>query len=191
MRAADLPGLGSVPARPDVRSYDDLVAYIAPTILCPTVLVAQSMGAYVALQLALRCPGAITHLVLVAATGGIDIASHGAADWRGDYALAFPTAAPWASGPVPDLAGRLSEISVPVLLIWATDDPWSPLSAAKALRGKFRSASLVTFASDDHWVAQSNNVETHADSVISRGLRRALRLIFHPLAAGMCHTPAR
>jgi pimeloyl-ACP methyl ester carboxylesterase len=43
------------------------------------------MGAYVALQLVLRCPGAITHLVLVAATGGVDVASHSAVDWRGDY----------------------------------------------------------------------------------------------------------
>ena len=91
-QAVDLPGLGSVPARPEVRSYDDLVAYVAPLIVDPTALVAQSMGAYVALQLALRCPGVLTHLVLVAATGGVDVASHGAVDWRGDYASAFPTA---------------------------------------------------------------------------------------------------
>jgi pimeloyl-ACP methyl ester carboxylesterase len=156
MRAADLPGLGSVPARPDVCSYDDLAAYLAPTIMDPAVLVAQSM-ARVALQLALqtRCDYAS---VLVAATGGID---------------ARVTAPPTGEAQRRRSRGRRrghqggsgsrrpsSEISVPVLLIWATDDPWSPLSAAKALCRTFRSASLVTFASDDHWVAQSSDIET-------------------------------
>ncbi len=81
VHAIDLPGLGSVPALPDVRSYDDLVDYVARAITAPTAVVAQSMGAYVALQLTLRYPRLVTHLVLVAATGGIDVARHGASEW--------------------------------------------------------------------------------------------------------------
>lgn len=118
------------------------------------------MGTYVALQLALGCPGVVTHLVLVAGTGGVDVASYNAGDWRSDYATTFPTAAPWARAEVPDLTSRLGDIAVPVLLIWATDDAWSPVSAAKALVGKFRSASLLTFRSDDHWIARTQTVET-------------------------------
>ena len=52
--ALDLPGLGSVPARADVAGYDDLVRYVARKIHAPTTLIAQSMGAYIAIELALR-----------------------------------------------------------------------------------------------------------------------------------------
>src|SRR5712692_9113167 len=50
------------------------------------------MGAYVALQLALRYPPLVTHLVPVAATGGVDMAKYGAVDWREEYATAYPQA---------------------------------------------------------------------------------------------------
>jgi pimeloyl-ACP methyl ester carboxylesterase len=53
VQAVDLPGLGFVPASPDVRSYDDLVDYVARAIAAPAAVAAQSMGSYVALQLAL------------------------------------------------------------------------------------------------------------------------------------------
>ena len=65
--AIDLPGLGSVPARDDIRSYDDLAEYVAGILAAPSAIVAQSMGAYVALRVALRYPHLVTHLVLVAA----------------------------------------------------------------------------------------------------------------------------
>src|SRR5262249_4384675 len=117
-----------------------------------SVVVAQSMGAYVALQLALQHPHLVTHLVLIAATGGVDVASHGAADWRQDYASAFPAAAAWARTSVPDLTHRLSDLVIPVLLIWATHDTLSPLPVAHALAAKIGSSSIITFPSSDHWV---------------------------------------
>jgi pimeloyl-ACP methyl ester carboxylesterase len=55
-QALDLPGLGCVPARANVASYSDLVKYVAKKIDTPTALVGQSMGAFVALELALRYP---------------------------------------------------------------------------------------------------------------------------------------
>src|SRR5262245_44943078 len=103
VQAVDLPGLGGVPAQPDVASYDDLVGYVARTITAPTAIVAQSMGSFIALELALRFPRLVSHLVLVAATGGIDVASLGGVDWREDYATAYPHAPVWARGPVRDL----------------------------------------------------------------------------------------
>ena len=153
VQAIDLPGLGFVPASPDVRSYDDLVDHVARAIAAPTaVVVAQSMGTYVALQLALRYPHLVTHLVLVAATGGIDVGIHGAKDWRQEYASAFPHAQDWALASVPDLSDRLSDITIPVLLIWPTHDTLSPLPVAQALASKIPFASLVTFPSNDHWI---------------------------------------
>ena len=88
----DLPGLGPVPSHPAVSSYDSLVEYVARAIQTPTVLVGQSMGAFVALQLALRHPDLVTHLVLVVAAGGVDMAAHGASDWRVDYGVSYPQA---------------------------------------------------------------------------------------------------
>ena len=50
-------------ARADVAGYDDLVGYVARRIDAPTRLVAQSMGPYVAIELALRSPRGVTGLV--------------------------------------------------------------------------------------------------------------------------------
>jgi pimeloyl-ACP methyl ester carboxylesterase len=152
VQAVDLPGLGFVPASPDVRSYDDLVDYVARAIAAPAAVAAQSMGSYVALQLALRYPHLVTHLVLVAATGGIDVGVHGASDWRQEYASTFPHAQKWARALVPDLSHRLNDITIPVLLIWPTHDTLSPLSVAHALASMIPRASLVTFPSNDHCV---------------------------------------
>ena len=55
-QAVDLPGLGPVPPHPAVTGYDSLVDHVARALSSPTVLVVQSMGGYVALQLALRYP---------------------------------------------------------------------------------------------------------------------------------------
>jgi pimeloyl-ACP methyl ester carboxylesterase len=147
----DLPGLGSVPARGDVAGYDDLVGYVARRIDVPTTLVAQSMGAYVAIELALRYPRAVTRLVLAAATGGVDMAMHGAAEWRDDYRQAFPHAEAWALASVPDLTARVPDINIPVLLLWATADALSPMSVAHALASRIRTARLMVFHSENHW----------------------------------------
>ncbi len=149
----DLPGLGPVPARPDVSSYHDLVDFVGTDITSPTVMVAQSMGGYVALQLALRYPDRITHLVLAAVTGGVDMSLHRAADWRAEYAASHPQAQPWARDQVPDLTDQLHAIAVPVLLLWPARDPLSPLSVASVISSRLANVSLVTFDSDDHWAA--------------------------------------
>jgi len=75
-----------------------------------------------------------------------------AADWRKDYARAFPAASEWARSWVPDLTNRLSDLAIPVLLIWATHDALSPLPVAHALAAKIGSSSIITFPSSDHWV---------------------------------------
>ena len=68
----------------------------------------------------------------------------GATDWRRDYATAFPTAEAWARSPVPDLTNCLNRLAIPVLLIWATHDPLSPLHVAHTLAAKIPSASIIT-----------------------------------------------
>jgi pimeloyl-ACP methyl ester carboxylesterase len=160
IQALDLPGLGPVPPHTDVSSYDSLVDYIARAVPASTVLVGQSMGGYVALQLALRYPQLVTHLVLVVAAGGVDMAACGARDWRVDYGVSYPEAQHWARDVVPDLTSKLKTITMPVLLLWATRDPFSPLAVARTIAREIAHARLVTFETDDHWVARRFPDET-------------------------------
>jgi pimeloyl-ACP methyl ester carboxylesterase len=150
----DLPGFGPVPPRPDVVSYDSLVDHVAGALSDPAVLVGQSMGGFVALQLALRYPQLVTHLVLAVAAGGVDMAAQGASDWRADYRRSHPQAQTWVCDAVPDLTDELRTITIPVLLLWATRDPLSPLSVALKIASEIPHAQLVTFETDDHWIAR-------------------------------------
>jgi poly(3-hydroxyoctanoate) depolymerase len=153
-RCLDLPGFGAVPSRPDVQSYSDLTDYVARAIDGPTVLVGQSMGAFVSLQLVLRYPALVRRLVLVVATGGVDMARHGAFDWRALSREENPGRDDWARAHTPDLSGELHRITIPVLLIWATRDPLSPLGVAQQLAHELPDARLLTFDTDDHWLAR-------------------------------------
>ena len=54
----------------------------------------------------------------------------------------------------------IGSIDVPVLLVWAADDPISPLPVGEHLAELFPNARLVSYPSDDHWVAR-----LHADDV--------------------------
>jgi pimeloyl-ACP methyl ester carboxylesterase len=158
----DLPGLGTASAIGGVSSYDDLAVHVASRMQGPGVVVAQSMGAYVALQLAWRRPDLVTHLVLVAATGGADMPALGATDWRDGYAREYPEAAPWATERVGDLSAAMTLMAMPVLLVWPTRDPLTPLAVAQHFRSRLLNATLRTFDSDDHWVARTRAVEVAA-----------------------------
>ena len=166
----DLPGLGTTPEIDGVSSYDDLARHVEARLPGPGVVVAQSMGAYVALQLAWRRPDLVTHLVLVAPTGCADMAALGAVDWRDGYAREYPEAAPWATERVADLSAAMTLMATPVLLIWPTRDPLSPLAVAQHVRSRLPHATLRTFDSDDHWVARTHASEVAA--AITRFVRQ-------------------
>jgi poly(3-hydroxyoctanoate) depolymerase len=159
-RTFDLPGLGPVPPRGDVQSYDDLVRYVARAIAAPTVLIGQSMGGYLSLKLALTRPELVQRLVLVVATAGVDMARHGAHDWRPGDRAENPERAAWVHAPPDDLSSQLHRIDVPVLLMWATRDVLSPIGVAHELAARLPRARLVTFDTDDHWLARRFPDET-------------------------------
>jgi pimeloyl-ACP methyl ester carboxylesterase len=112
------------------------------------------MGGYLALELALRHPELVTSLTLCVAAGGVDMARHGARDWRPEAAAAGDRSA-WSLAPTPDLTAQLGRIAVPVLLIWAERDPISPLAVAEVLLARLPDARLLQFDTDDHWVARA------------------------------------
>lgn len=157
--AFDLPGVGPVPPAPGIRSFDQLIEHIAGGLEAPGIVAGQSMGGYLALRVALRRPELVTHLVLIVASAGLDLTRHRADDWRPEHRAEHHNAS-WVYEPVPELSAQLGQIQVPVLLIWATRDAISPLSVGQQLAAALPRARLLTFDSDDHWVARRFARET-------------------------------
>lgn len=144
------PGLGHQPPDPRIRGFDDLVALAEGALAAGGDLVAQSLGGVVAARIAARHPERVRRLVLVATSGGLDLAPHGAADWRPDYRRAFPAAAPWIADPVPAEPSQFAAIAAPTLLIWGDRDPISPVSIGRALAALIPDARLEVVAGGTH-----------------------------------------
>ena len=157
------PGLGDQPHDPAVQSFEDLMLYAGRHIGVregPVDIVAQSMGGAVALQLALRRPSLVRRLVLVATSGGLDVAALGAVDWRPDYARAFPRAAPWICEARPDYTPDLPDVMQPTLLLWGDADPISPVAVGEHLRDLLPNAELRVIKGGEHSLAL-----THAHEI--------------------------
>jgi pimeloyl-ACP methyl ester carboxylesterase len=117
------PGAGAEPHDRAIDGYDDLITYAAAAIPDRSDVVAQSMGGVVAVGLALSQPQKIRRLVLVATSGGLDVAGNGAGDWRAEYRQEFPQAAAWVTGHHADFTDQLHRITIPTCLIWGDCDP--------------------------------------------------------------------
>lgn len=144
------PGFGNNPPDPAIGGLDDLVQQVLADVVRPSVLVAQSMGGVIAVKAALENPAAISHLVLTATSGGIDIDGLGAHDWREEFAAAHPNYPRWFVDCKEDLSARLHELQMPVLLLWADADPISPVAVGKKLAGYLPNATLHVIAHTGH-----------------------------------------
>lgn len=153
------PGLGNEPHDPAVRRLDDLVALAAKHIAGPCVVTAQSMGGIIAVRLALKHPEKIRGLVLTVTSGGINLSKHSPSDWRGDYARAFPKAAPWITAIRADHSPEIPNIKVPTLLIWGDADPISPVSVGEELSRLLPTARLHVVTGGTHDLAQERAAE--------------------------------
>lgn len=153
------PGLGDEPRKPGVECVDDLVALVAKEITGPVMIVAQSMGGFIAIKLALRFPDLVKGLVLVVTSGGVPVADLGGSDWKTDYFSAFPQAARWIADPVPDLSGQISSITAPTLLLWGDEDLISPVAVGERLLALLPNAQLHVFPGASHDLAQTHYEE--------------------------------
>ena len=165
------PGLGAEPPQPGVNSIDDLIGLVAKEITEPVSIVAQSMGGFIAIKLALAHPNLVKCLVLAVTSGGVPVIDLGGSDWRSNYSIAFPQAARWIADPVTDLSGQIPSIKVPTLLLWGDADPISPVAVGERLLALLPNARLSVFSGADHDLAQ-----THAAAVaveVSRHLMAA------------------
>ncbi|WP_341677021.1 alpha/beta fold hydrolase [Niveibacterium sp. SC-1] len=154
------PGFGDEPADPAVRGLDDLVTRVITRIDRPTALIAQSMGGLIAMRAALEKSEWVTHLVLSATSGGIDVAALGGAEWREAFQAANPQLPRWFADRHEDLSARLPAMQAPTLLLWGGVDAISPLRVGERLRALLPDAVLHYFPRGEH-----DLVRTHAEAV--------------------------
>lgn len=147
------PGAGSQPPDPHVSGFADLIAYATRCLNGPADLIAQSMGGVVALGVALEDPERVRRLVLVATSGGIDVAEFGARDWREDYRAEYPMAAPWLTEDAADYTESLSAIGTPTLLICGDADPISPVEVGRRLAQLLPNSELHVLRGGTHGLA--------------------------------------
>lgn len=154
------PGLGTEPPEPGINSIVDLIELAKRQVTEPVNIVAQSMGGFIAIKLALALPALVKGLVLAVTSGGVPVADLGGVDWRADYFAAFPQAAKWIADPVGDLSDQISLIRAPTLLLWGDADPISPVAVGERLRELIPNACLCIFPAADH-----DLVQTHTKAV--------------------------
>ena len=149
------PGLGGMPVEEEVSRFDDLITRVTRAMTGPVDLIAQSMGGVIAVRAALERPELVRRLVLSVTSGGIDLSSFGAADWRAGFRAQNPTAPRWFTDDRTDLTARLAEIRVPVLLLWGDADPISPPFVGERLSSLLPHAELHIIEGGTHDFANS------------------------------------
>lgn len=150
------PGAGAVPAVPEVTGFRDLIELAGSAIPDGSDVVAQSMGGVVAVGLALALPAKVRRLVLVATSGGIDVAALGGSDWRREYRREFPNAAAWVTGDHLDYTPLMSAIEQPVCLIWGDSDPISPVAVGERLHAMLPVSALHVISGGGHALAREH-----------------------------------
>jgi poly(3-hydroxyoctanoate) depolymerase len=145
------PGFGESPVEPSLASLDDLYRWLVEQLPAgPSHVIAQSMGGVLAVRLALERPELVSSLVLVATSGGVDVARLGAAEWRQDARASFPSAPSWFIDDRTDVTDALGDVRAPTLLLWSDADPISPLAVGRFLAGRIPGSRLVTLAGGSH-----------------------------------------
>jgi pimeloyl-ACP methyl ester carboxylesterase len=144
------PGFGPTPHDPAIQGIDDLVGLVTAEITGPSALIAQSMGGVIALLAALQKPELVTHLVLTATSGGMNLEELGAQNWRPAFMAANPTFPAWFADYRVDLTDRLGSIHIPTLLLWGDSDPISPPAVGEKLRSLLPRAALHILHGGSH-----------------------------------------
>ena len=149
------PGFDGVPRDPETNQLSDLAGLVLNHINRPTDLIAQSMDGVLAMQVAHKQSSWISHLVLGATSGGIDIQRfRPRQDWRLQYREDLPQAPKWFVDDRTDLTDQLYLINIQTLLIWGDNDPVSPVAAGEYLARELPDAKLIVVEDADHFLAQ-------------------------------------
>jgi len=144
------PGFGQTPADPAIGGVADLAASVAAMIDQPTALVAQSMGCVVAILAALERRSLVTHLVLTAASGGVDVHGLGGFAWQREFLEAPRPVPDWFAAYDKDLSDDLSTLAIPALLLWGDADPISPVAVGQRFAGLLPDSRLQVITGGTH-----------------------------------------
>ncbi|SDB90251.1 alpha/beta fold hydrolase [Acinetobacter boissieri] len=149
------PAFHNTPPLAHIQSFEQLSDHVIQHMPKKGIVIAQSMGGLFAIRHALKNPHLVQALVLVATSGGIDLHGLDLTDWREHYKKDHPTIPHWFTENTPNYQALLQQIKQPILLIWADQDPISPLTIATRLKQYLPQAKLhVIEASDHHFAAQ-------------------------------------
>jgi pimeloyl-ACP methyl ester carboxylesterase len=159
------PGFGGFPVDPAVRGIGDLVTRVVGQITGPVALLAQSMGGVIAVRVALEKPDLVRRLVLSVTSGGLDVASLGARDWRVPFRERNPQVPAWFLDEREDLTARIRKIAIPVLLLWGDADPISPVAVGQRLAEILPRAELIVIEGGTHDLVRdrAREVAPHID----------------------------
>jgi pimeloyl-ACP methyl ester carboxylesterase len=168
------PGYSGIPPDPAIKGIGDLATRLLARIDRPSALIAQSMGGVVAMHAALRRPELITHLVLSATSGGMQMEAFGAEDWRPAVLDGHPGLPDWFIRYRSDLTTELSALRIPTLLLWGGADPISPVQAGRRLASVLPQAELHIIPDGGHDLACTfaSQVAPLIDRHIARHLPR-------------------
>lgn len=181
--ALDLPGHGrsAPPAHDSIAGYSAWTAeWMRALKLPPAVLVGHSMGAAIALELALQEPGLVRALVLIGAGARLPVSPHILEGLQQSPQDIIPRIIGWAYGrdfpeegkalarrrleQVPaavlyrdflacsrfDRRAELKNIDQPALILAGSEDRMVPLALSEELHGGLPRARMVTFAGAGH-----------------------------------------
>ena len=153
------PGFATAPRDPRITGIDGLVGMVVATLDRPTALVAQSMGGVIAMLAVLAKPERITHLVLTATSGGIDLSRSGAQEWQSEFLEENPTFPDWFATYHEDLSLVLPQIAVPTLLLWGDADPISPVGVGRTLASLLPTSAMHVIPGGGHDLAVTRAAE--------------------------------
>jgi poly(3-hydroxyoctanoate) depolymerase len=145
------PGFDGLPVDPGLRSLGDLFGWLVERVPAePSHVIAQSMGGVLAVRLAVERPELVSRLVLVATSGGVDVARLGGAEWRHEYRASLPNAPSWFIDDPTDLTDRLRFIRARTLLLFSDADPISPPAVGRFLAQHIADSRIVILPGGTH-----------------------------------------
>lgn len=155
------PGFDGEKPQTDILNFQDFQTYISAQIQEESVVIAQSMGGVLAFNTALEQPNKIKALVLLAISGGFDPVQYKCQDWRTDYLTNYPDVPLWfVDYQTLFTIDQLKSIQIPVLLLWADQDPLSSVAVGEYFEQNMSHSKLEVIEQADHFFAN-----THAERV--------------------------
>lgn len=149
-RICEYPGLGFAPPDPELNSLADLQRLLLAQLPERFDLVTMSMGGVLGLRIALEHPERIRKLVLMATSGGIDVAALGALSWRENFLSAQPARPTWFIDDRSDVTPELGRVHHPTLLIFGDADLIAPPKIGEFLCKNLARARLEVIPEATH-----------------------------------------